>query len=40
MDNEDYARIYPNWSAFRDRLRGWDQVNSYRYREFIYGDAD
>ncbi|KAF0280485.1 twin-arginine translocation signal domain-containing protein [Spiribacter aquaticus] len=40
MDNEDYARIYPNWSAFRDRLRGWDQVNSYRYREFIYRDAD
>ncbi len=38
MANPDYARIYESWSAFLERLRGWDQTNSFRYREFIYRD--
>ena len=36
MESPEYARIYADWSEFRDRLRGWDEVNSYRYREFVY----
>lgn len=40
MTNTDYARIYDNWVAFRDRLRGWDRINSYRYREFIHEGSD
>ncbi|MEX0449698.1 TRAP transporter substrate-binding protein DctP [Spiribacter sp. 221] len=38
MSNPDYARIHSSWSAFLERLRGWDQTNSFRYREFIYRD--
>ena len=40
MEHADYARIHEDWVAFRDRLRGWDRINSYRYREFIHRDAD
>jgi TRAP-type mannitol/chloroaromatic compound transport system substrate-binding protein len=36
MDNADYARIYPEWEAFRDLTRGWDAANSFRYRAFIH----
>ena len=36
MGSGQYARIHENWVAFRDRLRGWDAINSYRYRRYIH----
>lgn len=39
MEDDHYARIYDEWSAFRDRVRGWNEKTTYRYRQFLYGDA-
>jgi len=39
MRDADYARIHEEWSAFRDRVRGWNRRTTYRYREFLFRDA-
>ncbi len=33
-----YARIYRDWSAFRDRIRSWTGRTSHAYESFLYGD--
>lgn len=39
MDDEDYARIYNEWAAFRDRARGWNQQTTHQYRRFLFGEG-
>ncbi len=39
MENEDYARIYEEWDAFRRRVQGWNGQNTYLYRRFLERDA-
>lgn len=36
MEDPWYARIYENWSAYRDQIRGWNRDTTYRYQQFIY----
>lgn len=36
MENEDYARIYEQWDAFRERIQGWNRDSTYRYRRFLH----
>ncbi len=39
MEDEQYARIYDEWSQFRDKVQGWNRETTYRYRRFIFRDA-
>ena len=39
MEDEHYARIYEEWSRFRDQVRGWNRETTHRYQSFIYRDA-
>jgi TRAP-type mannitol/chloroaromatic compound transport system substrate-binding protein len=33
-----YARIYEDWSAFREKVRGWSRISDHRYQSFLYRD--
>lgn len=37
--DEHYARIHEHWSAFRDRVRGWNEQTTYRYQRFLFDSA-
>jgi len=37
--NSDYARIYDQWAAFRDKVRGWNQETTYRYQRYIFEES-
>lgn len=37
--DDNYARIYAEWAAFRDLVRGWNRESTHRYRRYVFGDA-
>ena len=39
MEDKDYARIHGEWDAFRRRVQGWNDENTFRYRRFLHRNA-
>lgn len=39
MRDEQYARIYEPWAAFRDKVQAYNEQTSYRYQRFLFEDA-
>lgn len=40
MEQDDmYRKIYPEWDAFRSRVRDWSRRTTHTYESFLYRDA-
>ncbi|RFA24489.1 ABC transporter substrate-binding protein [Alkalilimnicola ehrlichii] len=38
MRDRQYARIYEDWAAFRDKVRSWSGISDQLYQAFLYRD--
>ena len=36
----DFAAIFEQWSAFRERIYKWHQINEFSFAQFVYGKVD
>lgn len=37
-NNPFYAKLYKQWGDYRDSVRKWDEISSYTYQRYIFGD--